>query len=69
MIKSVGFGGIGAQAVSTHMAFHCCFVALSWSSFCSLSRGAGNVQSMYKDWILCRPCAGFLDFCVDFVGF
>ena len=32
MINSVGFGGIGVQAVSTHRAFYGCLVALSRSN-------------------------------------
>ena len=49
VINSVGFGGIGAQAVSTHRAFYGCLVALSRSNGWLLSRGAGNLQSVYQN--------------------
>ena len=49
VINPVGFGGIGAQAVSTHRAFYGCLVALSRSNGWLLSRGAGNLQSVYQD--------------------
>ena len=47
VINPVGFGGIGAQAVSTHRVFYGCLVALSRSNGWLLSRGAGNLQSVY----------------------
>jgi len=49
VINPVGFGGIGAQAVSTHRVFYGCLVALSRSHGWLLSRGAGNLQSVYQN--------------------